>query len=246
MKKLPTGTTLVLPAVDMVMGILDRMEIFAAQPGRELFAEMLAYKPVPQDNVQGINRVSVAELVTAIYLDLLQETSKWAKIAGYVNHTEKQWTRMVRGWDDNVDQKLENQLFADVIQEAYEDIHDWVLEFDDGDPTWHVWYVRRLGFDILLEKGPDYRILDWERRMKAGADYIKGQEAGETMPSEAWFPDDEGRRFAELLTQQQKEASPLGKSSIDEMDGVQKKARARARLRQAGRQGFRRSGPGSL
>lgn len=242
MKKLPAGTTLVLPGIDLVLGILDRMEDFAAQPGRELFAEMLAYKPVSsKDSVRGINRTSVAELVAAIYLDLLQETSQWAKIAGYENNTDKQWIRMVRGWSDKVSKKLENQLFKDVIQDAYEEIHDWLNEFDDGDPSWHVWYVRPVGLDIMIEKGQDFRILDWERRMKAGADYIAAQEAGETMPTEAWAPDADGRRFAELLTQQQREASPLGKSSIDEMDGQKKKARSRARTRPQSRHGYRRS-----
>lgn len=239
MNKLPAGTTLVLPGADMVLGILDRMEIFAAKPGRELFAEMLAYKPVSKDQIQGINRISVAELLKAIYLDLLQETSKWAKIAGPQDYTENQWKRMVKGWDDKVSKKLENQLFAEVIRDAYEEIHDWLNQFDSGDPSWHVWYVRRHGLDTVLEKGPDYRILDWERRMKAGADYLKAQEQGDQLPPEAWQPDAEGRRFAELLTQQQSEASPLGKSSIDEMDKVAKKAR---RVRPSGRHGYRRSG----
>jgi len=239
MKKLPAGTTLVLPATDMVLGILDRMETFAAKPGRELFAEMLAYKPVTKDSVQGINRISVAELVKAIYLDLIQESSQWAKIAGLVNFYDDQWKRMVKDWDEKVSKKLENQLFTEVIRDAYDEIHDWLNHFDDGDPSWHVWYVRRLGLDIMIEKGPDYRILDWERRMKAGADYLKAQEAGEIMPTEAWLPDAEGRRFAELLTKQQSEASPLGKSTIDEMDKAQKKAR---RPRPLSRHGYRRSG----
>lgn len=234
MKKLPAGTTLVLPATDLVLGILDRMEAFAAEPGRQLFAEMLAYKPVSKnDPVQGINRISVADLVKAMYLELLQETSQWAKIAGTENYVDRQWASMVRDWNDNVSKKLENQLFTEVIREAYEQIHDWLNEFDDADPNWHVWYVRRLGLDILIEKGPDYRILDWERRMRAGAEHLKSQEQGEDLPSEAWLPDAEGRRFAELLTRQQREASPLGKSTIDEMDKARKQKRPRipARLR---------------
>lgn len=237
MNKLPAGTTLVLPAADMVLGILERMEIFAAKPGRELFAEMMAHKPVTTDSTQGINRITVAELVKALYIDLLQESSKWAKFAGHIDNYETQWKKMVRGWDDNVSKKLENQLFTEVIRDAYDEIHDWLNEFDDGDPSWHVWYVRRLGLDIMIEKGQDYRILDWERRMKAAADHLKAEEAGEQMPPEAWVPDAEARRFAELLTQQQAEASPLGKSTIDAMDGAKRKAR-----RPAGRHGYRRTG----
>lgn len=230
MKKLSAGTLLVLPATDMVMGILDRMEIFAEKPGRELFAEMMAYKPGPKDTICGINRNSVGDLVKAIYLELLQESSEWAKLAGPENYIDNQWKKMVRGWEDNVSRKLENQMFTAVIREAYDEIHDWLNEFDDGEPSWHVWFVRRHGLDIAIEKGPDYRILDWERRMRAGADYLKAQEAGEPLSPEAWVPDAEGRRFAELLTQQQSEASALGKTVTDEMDKAQKQARARNKL----------------
>lgn len=235
MKKLPTGAVMVLPASDMVLGILERMEQFAAQPGRDLFRDMLNHKPIPKSGLLGINRVSVAELVKALYLDLLHESSKWAQFSGHVSYTDRQWKRMVHKWDENVDKKLETALFSEVIQEAYEDIHDWVLELDGAEPTWHVWYVRRMGLDIIVEKGPDYRVLDWERRMNAGAEYVKAEEAGEQMPAEAWKPDAEARRYAELLALQQSEESLLGQTSMGELDHQRRKTRegTRARRRSA-------------
>lgn len=222
---------MVLPASDMVLGILERMEDFAAQPGREILRDMLAFKPVPKGKVLGINRVSVAELVKAMYLDLLHETSKWAQLTGHESYVDLQWKRMVHKYDENVDKKLEAQIFSEVIRDAYEEIHDWVLQLDGAEPTWHVWYVRRMGLDIMVEKGPDYRILDWERRMRQGAEHLKAVKAGETekLPKDAWLPDAEGQRFAELLALQQSEGTALGKSSADELDHQQKKRRENVR-----------------
>lgn len=36
------------------------------------------------------------------------------------------------------------------------------------DSTWDTWSLRRLGQCLLIVQGPDYRILDWEKRMSSG------------------------------------------------------------------------------
>ena len=237
MKKILTGTMIIVPGVNMVLDLLDRLEVFAQKPGREVFARMLELKAPPDALVQGINRQTVADLVAALYLDMLQETSKWAQVAGKADHTTAQWKRMVENWTEISTRKLENELFVEVIRDAYEDIHDWLNGFDSGEPSWHVWYVRRLGLDIAIEKGPDFRILDWERRMRAGADHLKAQENGDQLPPEAWLPDEDGKRFAELIQFQSTQPTMLGKSAVDELDNQQRQAKRRSlqRNRPSGR-----------
>lgn len=216
MKKITVGTTLVLPAADMVLGILERAELFSLQPGNELFKTMLEQK-LPHDNVVGINRISVAELVVALYLDQLHGFCKWTPQAGTDFYYDSEMVKLVKGWKDLSSQQ-QKAFYTEVIQPAYEEVHDWVLEFDRDQDSWHIWYVRRLGLDVIVEKGTDYRILDWERRMALAADHQRAVDEGETPPEGAWLPDDEAQRFVTLLMQQQKAPSPLGKSTMDALD----------------------------
>lgn len=34
--------------------------------------------------------------------------------------------------------------------------------------TWIIWYMRRLGDDVVIEKGEDFRIVEFERQVRAG------------------------------------------------------------------------------
>lgn len=45
---------------------------------------------------------------------------------------------------------------------------DDLMRDDVSDPCWRVWHILNLHGDIVLEKGEDYRVLDWERRMSNG------------------------------------------------------------------------------
>lgn len=207
MKYLPTGTTLVLPGVNLVLDFLDRAEQFAEGKGCEIFKEALAYRPKAKGSYLGINQNSVADLAVAIYRDLLRSTSQWAQCAGTTECTDEQIHRLVKDWGRNVGLKQEALFWDAVVKDLWESIHDWVVAFDSNEPGWFVWYVKRLGLDIVVEKGPDYRILDWERRMRAGYDAKKAQDEGETLPPEAWLPDDEALRFVELLSSQRLHAT---------------------------------------
>lgn len=227
MKKLPIGMAVVIPAIGMVNDIMDRIEVFAGQPDRDIFTKALAVKPINGGRYCGINRNSVGDLVAAMYLDMLTDVSMWAKLTATSDYTTAQWNKMVEGFDDKVSRTLQNTLFRDVIQEAYEDIHDWLNEFDTEAHSWNVWYVRRIGLDIMIEKGDDYRVLDWERRMQQGADNQKAKEEGETLPENAWLPDADAQRYVDLLKVQQTRPSMLGKSHAEEHDTERRHAQKR-------------------
>lgn len=235
MKKIAVGTSLILPAVDMVMGILERAELFSIQAGNGVFAEVLEGVHHTHFKHDGITRNSVAELVVAMYLDQLNNFSKWTPNQGTDEYYETQMVKMVPGWLD-LSTEHQNAFFNEVVRPAYEEIHDWVVSFEDDCANWHLWYVRRLGLDVIVEKGQDYRIVDWERRMAAGAEHQKAAEAGETLPANAWLPDDDSQRFIDLIKQQQVSPSPLGKTAIEELD------KQRAEIAQARRRSRRGRG----
>jgi len=216
MNKLPIGTGLLLPAADMGAGILERMQEFAEQPGMEPIKAALEYRPIANGKWVGINRASIADLIASIYLDMLHNFSKWNKGATE-QYTQAQWMRMVEGWE-SIPTKIENELFNKVIRDAYEEIHDTLNWMDSECDGWSIWYVRRSGYDVVIVRGEDFRIADWERRMQAGADYLKAKELGEEPPSHAWLPDEEATRFISLVEYEQRNAGPLGKTAIDELD----------------------------
>lgn len=227
MNKLPIGAGLTLPAADMGVAILERMQEFAEQPGMEPFKKALEFRPIPNGKMRGINRFSIADLIAAMYLDQLHNFCKWNNGATEA-YTNAQWARMVENWNE-IPTKIESELFNKVIQPAYEEIHDWILWFSENQDDWSIWYVRRDGLDVLIVRGEDYRILDWERRMAKAADYVEAEEKGEPLAAHTWVPDDDARRFVELLKQQQREPSPLGKTAIDAHDSDREARRFKGR-----------------
>lgn len=217
MKKIAVGTTLILPAADMVFGIFERAEFFALQKGNEPFAEALEGKVLSGVKCDGITRNSIAELIVAMYLDQLSNFSKWSPNQGTDEYYEDQIVKMVSGWSD-LKVEHQNRFFNEVLRPAYEEIHDWILRFENDSDHWHLWYVRRLGLDVIVEKGPDFRIVDWERRMAMGAEHLAAEEAGEPAPPSAWLPDADALRFVELIKQQQTKPSALGTTLTDSID----------------------------
>lgn len=45
-----------------------------------------------------------------------------------------------------------------------ENILDEFMGDVDSDAMWLVWHTLRIGMDVILEKGTDFRLLDYERR----------------------------------------------------------------------------------
>ncbi|WJJ55220.1 hypothetical protein [Xanthomonas phage RTH11] len=227
----------------MVLEIIERMNEFAQLPGNEIFAEALAYRYMPGRTHTGISRLPVADLVVAMYLDMLCNYCQWNISGPNDQYTEEQWRKMVPRWKD-VTREQEIAMFNAVVQPAYEVIGDWAEQFKTTADGWHVWGARRVGLDVIIEKGEDYRILDWNRRMELAKEYVDAESKDEPLPPEAWVPDHEARRFVELLRQQMREPSPLGKMAIENHDKelARRKAQAKPNRKQRGRQYSNNSG----
>ncbi len=52
----------------------------------------------------------------------------------------------------------------DSIEVAINDLVERIIP----NRTWQCWATRRIGSDVVLVCGEDYRIMDWERRMRKG------------------------------------------------------------------------------
>lgn len=63
--------------------------------------------------------------------------------------------------------KRHRDFMREVIAPLQTAVEDWVKKIIP-ERTWSVWTIRDLSFDLVLEQGKDFRILDWEKRMASG------------------------------------------------------------------------------
>lgn len=61
-------------------------------------------------------------------------------------------------------------LWEEVIDPVYLKLTGWVDETvgSSKEDMWRIWYIKAFEDRIILEKGLDYRVYDWEQRMKSG------------------------------------------------------------------------------
>ena len=76
------------------------------------------------------------------------------------------WLDPVSGVDGLNTNRLDAFL-TDIVDDIEVGISE-CLDNTIGHNTWMVWTTRRLGYDIAIQRGEDYRILDWERRNRRG------------------------------------------------------------------------------
>lgn len=62
---------------------------------------------------------------------------------------------------------IRDEFYKDAIDEVWSTIRR-ILQKALPEDTWHMWWVRKMKHSIVLEKGVDYRIQDWESRMESG------------------------------------------------------------------------------
>lgn len=223
----PIGTILVVPATDIVLDTFDRLQDYATRPGHNLIGTALKRGTFGTD--VGINRHTVAALIAAIYADTLNCQSKWNVGRDETHHFDRQWQKMVDGWERQISTGVSVSLFVDVFRSTYDMIDTRLEDLFDPSESWSVWYTRCHGFDVVIEVGQDFRVIDWERRMALGAEHQKMKDAGESLPAGAWLPDEDSQRFIDLLTTQQTRPSMLGQSSIDKLDAAQSRSGRRKR-----------------
>lgn len=63
------------------------------------------------------------------------------------------------------------QYYCDLIDPLIWEIRTIVDRYVgecETDAMWYIWYSRRIGTDLLIERGSDYRVVEFERNVLSG------------------------------------------------------------------------------
>lgn len=180
MKNIKVGTTVILPGHLLVKGMKDRWAAYCLQHMKD------------GGEALGITSDAFPRILAALYQDTLENYAHWSPSQGSDANYSRLMFEYIPHWGQ-ISDKAQNQLFHEVFQPALDEVVSWVYQLDSDEDRWRIWYVKRLGSDILIEKGPDFRIVDWERRIELGAEYLDQKEEGVDLPEDAWVLDDASR-----------------------------------------------------
>lgn len=112
------------------------------------------------------------EIIKCVFDDLLSTRFLWCPSTDRLDEVLTRhipWHEFSRpAPDDPVDRIAIKDLYYEEILDAYIlRIDQWLYQIVPH-RTWDVWYLTQLGFELVLDKGPDYRVLDWTRRTESG------------------------------------------------------------------------------
>ena len=111
-------------------------------------------------------------IVRAILDDVMSRRFLWCKDQDKLESVVCE----AMGWDDRSMLRHSHSgkliapfdlYFSEVLDEFEQSIMEWVSNFIPQ-PTYDIWYLTQFGRDLVIDRGPDFRIVDWERRMKSG------------------------------------------------------------------------------
>lgn len=71
-------------------------------------------------------------------------------------------------WDAMSENEFSDQYFTGVLDDVQITIGEWIDRVMPEQRTWNIWYISALNADVILERGDDFRVVDWMRRMKSG------------------------------------------------------------------------------
>lgn len=130
---------------------------------------------VNRSDIKTIDERAMFELIYAFVDDMLSARMRWSKSSyNYDNQLEKifPWFAPLKNVRyGNTMHVVECEISSAFYEKILSVLEDEIIELVDDrieDRTWNVWSISKLGRDIVLVEGPDYRILDWERRMQTG------------------------------------------------------------------------------
>jgi hypothetical protein len=87
--------------------------------------------------------------------------------ANETTHGKLAVARLLPDWDITLQDEASNEFWTDCVDDIDVIIDEWVCTYMDyGD--WHLWSLTPLGPDLIVHRGEDWRIQDWERRIKTG------------------------------------------------------------------------------
>lgn len=143
--------------------------IFPAQnAARSLHAGLMAEKliflnPLLAGEVPTLE--ACYEIVQAIVDEQINGRMIWATLDQEL--IDKVIAKHLEHWDEPRYHGAVRHLYDNVVDPIYLQICEWISVVIPG-KTWKVWYLRKVGRDLALEEGMDYRIMDWTRRKERG------------------------------------------------------------------------------
>lgn len=118
-----------------------------------------------------LDEKAALEICTAMADDLVNNRMQWCRqkdtFMDLIEH-HLEWFKF--DCDDRRSKKtraISDLFYTSVIDHVWLTI-DSMIGDTVGSETWTIWHIRKIGSDLLLEKGEDYRVVDWERRMASG------------------------------------------------------------------------------
>lgn len=105
-------------------------------------------------------------LVTVLIDDSLNKRMRWTKYK-HLEQFEKYVEELFPEWDHLLNDTECEYVYRSMIDPMEIYLLN-VLDNVVGSDTWKIWYLQKLGKDLALIEGPDYRIVDWTNRMESG------------------------------------------------------------------------------
>jgi len=106
-------------------------------------------------------------IVNSLLQDLVDRRCTWKTPAQHLDRTKGVLAVMFPEWNGAQVLALCDHFVNEVIDPLEDELSAWLSNYMSG-AGWHVWTVEEIGSDLVLSKGEDYRVLDWERRMASG------------------------------------------------------------------------------
>lgn len=111
------------------------------------------------------------QVIRAILDDQLSHRFKWCP----AQTTIRQLLETLTGWHTLEIESLlmgervplYDHYYETVLLEYVVDVERWLDAYVPS-RTWDVWYLTNFGRELVIDKGTDYRVMDWHRRMQSG------------------------------------------------------------------------------
>lgn len=107
------------------------------------------------------------QIVQAMVEDFLNYQMHWTRQATCDALTNQRLAVLFPYWDDERAVKAAQHYHTAVLEQIFDTVGQVVQQFVPN-KTWTMWYVSKYGRDMTIERGEDYRVLDWQRRMDSG------------------------------------------------------------------------------
>lgn len=111
--------------------------------------------------------------------DLLNRSLRWAKPSSHAKQLLSELLplyspledkpRLHKVRRDKIDVNSD-RLATDVLYPIELKVSRWINDAlgDEVENLWRIWSVSKIGTDLVIERGMDYRVYAWERRLKGG------------------------------------------------------------------------------